>query len=160
MNAHGPLCLWRKLSWSSQSVPRRLPKQSQGSRWNEKLPRKITFWRKIEGNTSTDKIKREFHPTPDSTANAFHIMKLRIIFYLMKLRANKKVLLRERKRHTARRAASTRCATVSREGAGGGEYSHPACRGKYHPSKVDYPPPPAIALTPAASQGRHPLWQG
>ena len=46
--------------------------------------------------------------------------------YSVKLRDNKKVLLRERKRHTARRVASARYA-----GVGGGEVPHPVMVGGY-----------------------------
>ena len=47
--------------------------------------------------------------------------------------SNKKVLLRERKRHTARRIASTRCAALSNPDLLGGGVPHPRSRGRGTP---------------------------
>ena len=60
--------------------------------------------------------------------------------YLIKCRKNKKVLLRERKRHTARRVASTRYAALSNPDLVGGNPSRP-CQGgtlgtPHHPDLV------------------------
>ena len=52
-------------------------------------------------------------------------------FFFNHTHENKKVLLRERKRYTARRVASTLCAALSNPDLVGGGVPHPRSRGGY-----------------------------
>ena len=70
----------------------------------------------------------------------------RLQFFLFVFKINKKVLLRERKRHTARRVVSTPSVVLT---------GYPLPPGRVPPA--GYPPPPLdLAGTPPAGPGRYP----
>ena len=64
----------------------------------------------------------------------------------MNLFENKKVLLRERKRHTTRRVASTHSAVLLPRAGGG--YPHPVLMGVPHPVPMGYPHPVSMGEVP------------
>ena len=69
------------------------------------------------------------------------------------LKSNKKVLLHERKRHTARRVASTRCAALS----GGGGYPIPGLGGGYPVPGLGGYSIPGLGGVPSPRSGGYPI---
>ena len=75
--------------------------------------------------------------------------------FLESYNTNKKVLLRERKRHTARRVASTRCAALSNPDLVGGGVPGPRSGGSTQ-SKVQGVPSPRSGGVPSPRSGGTP----